>query len=83
MPKDEELSPGQKAVKTKGPKKLRKAARRAADTRAIRSAVAQAMKSLAVVQKALEKIDRSAKPGKRPPEEEGVESSLTGAARES
>ncbi|MFY9822782.1 MAG: hypothetical protein WAM82_15475 [Thermoanaerobaculia bacterium] len=78
MPKDEELSPGKKSAQTKGPKKLRKAARRAADTRAIRSAVAQATKSLAaavakldLVQKALEKIDSSAKPGKRPPKKKG------------
>ena len=72
MPNDQELSPGKKAAKTKGPVKLRKAARKAADTRATRSAVAQAGKhladaaaKLALVQKALAKIDSSAKPGKR------------------
>lgn len=69
----EPLTPGKKAAKTKGPIKLRKAARRAADTLAIRRAVAQAGKhladataELALVQRALEKIDSSAKPGKRP-----------------
>ncbi len=74
MPNDQDLTPGRKAVKTKGRKGVRKAARRAADTRAIRAAVAQAGKHLAdaaakldLVQKALEKIDTSAKPGKRPP----------------
>ena len=78
MPNDQELSPGKKAAKTKGPLKLRKAGRRAADTRAIRSAAAQAGKHLAaavakldLVQKALEKIDSSAKPGKRPPQKKG------------
>lgn len=73
MPTEEKLSPGKKAAKTKGPIKLRKAARRAADTRTIRTAVAQAGKHLAdaeakleLVRRALEKIDSSAKPGKRP-----------------
>jgi hypothetical protein len=74
MPNDQELSPGKKSAKTKGPLKLRKAGRRAADTRSIRTAVAQAGKHLAdatakleLVQRALERIDSSAKPGKRPP----------------
>ena len=68
------LTPGKKSAQTKGPKVLKRAARKAAGTLAIRREVAKALKQLAaisarleLVRASLEAIQENSGPGKKPP----------------
>ncbi len=67
------LTPGKKSARTKGPKVLKRAGRKAAGTLAIRREVAKALKKLAAistrlesVRESLEAIQENSGPGKAP-----------------
>ncbi len=67
------LTPGKKSARTKGPKALKRAGRKAAGTLAIRREVAKALKQLATistrleaVRASLETIQENSGPGKPP-----------------